>query len=80
MQRCCILLASKWKCNNSNIEAQCDITLEIILIFRSSNTNMLIKYNFIDLDLLATNLCHKKERVSQGKHINKILGTKNTTK
>ena len=41
---------------------------------------MLIQYNFIDLDVLATNLCHKKERVSQGKHINKILGTKNTTK
>ena len=41
---------------------------------------MLIQYDFIHLDVLATALCHKKERVSQGKHINKILGTKNTTK
>ena len=41
---------------------------------------MLIQYDLIHLDVLATALCHKKERVSQGKHINKILGTKNTTK
>ena len=44
--------------------------------FPSSNTNISIQHNLLHLDVLATNLCHKKESESQGKHINKILGTK----